>query len=325
MLAFGMTQAFFTVPFRTQPWLSLLCLPTTMLGAAALMHRILGEPVAPLAGPPAPLLLEQKKWLHRLPKAMLFMTVMFGGLGWLMLHFEPPQPLLIALPPVTLLALLFSDLACIYCGIYASINFPLVNARASKHVALFAFLCLFVPANIISSLWQPLEIRMIGETPTAALIALFNIAGHTVYFALAVWVLLAQALGTMLNLPATAALARAARAMWRNSPAFILHILVLAGAATATISALKHMPGAAPLPELIHLLAESTAESQSNIWLVLACALLALCIFMPTLLIPPWLMVRDIFREAAAPADETENKTDVPANAIPAAVLMQPV
>ena len=320
MLVFSIVQGFFILIAPAQPWFSLLMTPYTMLGAALLLCGVLGEPVAPLYGPEAPPHLERRKWLQRLPKAVLLNILSYGWLCWIFVHFTQPEAHLrvYVLPLVVVLVVLSFDLLCIIRGIYGRINAILIITRASYQI--LVLIPILIGASMAAAWCEPLLIwlttRLEGTAPPALLAAFLSVAKYACYFAIATWMLLAQAVGAMLNLPPFgAALVRAARAMWRNAPAFALHILALSAAATLIITGLEHLPYSAPVHAFSSLIlagaedAELAALALRSALPFLACAALALYLFIPALMIPQWLMVCDIFRDAAAPEDEKNEAT----------------
>ncbi len=313
MLVFSIVQAFFIL--ISAPWFSLLMAPYTMLAAAALLYDVLGEPVAPLYGPEAPPHLERRKWLRRMPKAVLLNILLYGWLCWVFVRFAQPEahPRVFVLPLAVVLAFSSFDLLCLSHGTYGRINAILIITRASYQ--LLALIPIFFVVGTASAWREPLKIwltmRLDGIAPPALLAIFLAAVEYACAFVLATWMLLAQAVGAMLNLPPLgAALVRAARAMWRNAPAFALHILALSAAAALIIAGLEHLPYAAPVRIFSSLIfagakdVEMSAAALRSAWPFLACATLVLYLCIPALLIPHWLMVRDIFRDAAAPEDE---------------------
>lgn len=107
--------------------------------------------------------------------------------------------------------------------------------------------------------------------------------------ALAAWTLLAQALAALLNLPLGTALKRAADAMRRSAGACALYLFALSGiayATTATIASLTwDIPGSLLLPG----------------------AALLLCASIFSILLPPWLMARDMFGDTYSNPTLSEN------------------
>ena len=174
-----------------------------------------------------------------------------GVLAWqLRRELAGNMSLLVAMPLAAVLAWQSIFFLGIGSGAYAHTNPLLVFRRAVVHVIaplVGVFIAVAAP-YFVYALYLFFE-WVLDTAPPASLTAFLHAFAPALYLTLATWALLAQALGAMLSLPLAAAPSRAARAMWRNGPAFALYLLLLAGAAAATFWVLWHLPGSAPITE----------------------------------------------------------------------------
>ncbi len=328
-LALGVVQTFFSVILHdSSPWAVLLYMLHMYMAlvVAIVIQRRIGAPIEPIFGPPMPQRLAWHKWGVQILIFLPVHILIHGALAWqLRCELAGNISLLIALPLAAVLAWQLLLLLGIGSGAYAHTNPLLVFRRAAVHIIaslVGVFIVVAAPycirALYLFSDW------LLDSAPPLSAAAFLSTAAPVLSLALATWALLAQALGAMLNLPLAAAPARAARTMWRNAPAFALYLALLACAAAGAFMVLEHLPGSVLLPEnagiskITTLVRLAAAGAWCNVWPYLAGSIIIFPIFALTLTISPWLMVRDIFRDAAVPADEKgmENEREAAALSI---------
>ena len=240
---------------------------------AIFMQPAINGPADAFIGPPLPAPLQRARMLRFLPLAIAYNTVVFAGVGWI---FWRHDLALIILPLLCVLAMFGIDWACLHSGLYRNIDAAILSQRAAQYswpltLALLAILTAII--YFVAPLLLPLLPQPQHQYQAAILLALC--------LALATWALLAQILAALLNWPLGKALKRAAAALWRNAGACALYILALSG---AVFTAATFFPGRAGAFDIFGSLPRMGAA-----WLLLF-------IFIISAMLPPWFIVRDIFK-----------------------------
>ena len=260
-LALTVLGAFWLIVFLhgvEQPLLVLGILPGFANVAAIFMQNAVDGPADKFIGPPLPAEMLHQRIARNTPVAIALNTVIYGGASWFLWHTEW---VLAILPLICVLTMQAVDIFCQRNELHKNADAIILSTRAWLHSWASGLMLLTILAAIVYFFKLPQHWA-----------ARFTVLA--LCLALVTWTLLAQALAALLNLPLGTALKRAADAMQRNAGASALHLLALSGIAYATTAAIAHAQGGLLLP----------------------CAVLLLCIPIFSILLPPWLMARDMFR-----------------------------
>ncbi|MBQ9578477.1 MAG: hypothetical protein IJR28_02975 [Ottowia sp.] len=256
-----------------RPLLALGILPGFANVVAIFMQSVVDGPADKFIGPPLPTEMLRQRIARNTPVAIVFNIVIYGGASWFLWRAE----LIFAILPVMcVLVLQAFDSYCQRNGLHHNADAVILSIRVWLHSWASGLMLLTILAVIVYFSKLPQHWAAGFAVLTSCL-------------ALAAWTLLAQALAALLNLPLGTALKRAADAMRRSAGACALYLFALSGIAHATTATIASL----------------TWDIQGS--LLLPGAALPLCASIFSILLPPWLMARDMFGDKYSNPTLSEN------------------